>query len=55
MGESLFGLRGMTLCQGSHDCTSVATRQVREIGSQVKGVVQAPSKNVTHTRVVTTN
>ena len=36
MVVSLLGLRGMILCQELHDCTSEATRQVREVGGRIK-------------------
>ena len=35
MVVSLGGLRGIILCQRLHDCTSIATGQVREVFSLV--------------------
>ena len=42
MKESSPSLRGMILYYGLHDCTSVAIRQVWEVGAHLKGLVQAP-------------
>ena len=40
---SALGLRDMILCQGLHDCISVATGKVREVGAHLKVWDRHPS------------
>ena len=42
MVVSLPRLRGMILCQRLHDCTSVATEQVRKVNTHLKGWYKHP-------------
>ena len=43
MAMSFLGLREMILCQGLHDCISIAKGQVKEVDAHLKGRYKHPS------------